>query len=96
MIIRNSKFYVKVVVTQSCPTLYYSMDCNQVPLSMKFSRQEYWSGSPCPSPGNLPNPRIKPRSPAWQVDSLPFEHLGMQCLDHENGNFLASISSCIT
>ena len=86
----------KELVAQSCLTLYNPMDCNQVPLSMKFSRQEYWSGSPCPSPGNLPNPGIKPRSPALQVDSLPFEHLGMQCLDHENGNFSASVSPCIT
>ena len=35
-----------------------------------FSRQEYWSGLPCPPPRNLPNPRIKPRSPALQADSL--------------------------
>ena len=36
----------------------------QVPLSMGFSRQEYWSGLPFPSPGNLPDPGIKPLSPA--------------------------------
>ena len=42
-------------------------------LSMEFSRQEYWSGLPFPSPGDLPNPGIKPRSPALQVDSLPSE-----------------------
>ena len=36
----------------------------QAPLSLGFSRQEYWSGLPCPSPGNLPNPGIEPRSPA--------------------------------
>ena len=36
----------------------------QAPLSMKFSSQEYWSGLPFPSPGNLPNPGIEPRSPA--------------------------------
>ena len=36
----------------------------QVPLSMGFSRQEYWSGLPFPSPGDLPNPGIEPRSPA--------------------------------
>ena len=36
-----------------------------------FSRQEYWSGLPFPSPGDLPNPGIKPRSPALQVNSLP-------------------------
>ena len=42
----------------------------QTPLSMGFSRQEYWSGLPFPSPGDLPNPGIKPRSPALQADSL--------------------------
>ena len=36
----------------------------QAPLSMGFSRQEYWSGLPCPPPGDLSNPRVKPRSPA--------------------------------
>ena len=41
-------------------------------LSMEVSRQEYWSGLPFPSP-DLPNPGIKPRSPALQADSLPFE-----------------------
>ena len=45
----------------------------QAPLSMEFSRQEYWSGLPFPSPGDLPNLGIKPRSPALQVDSLPSE-----------------------
>ena len=48
----------------------------QAPLSMGFSRQEYWSGLPCPPPGNLPNPGIKPASPvtpALQTDSLPTE-----------------------
>ena len=52
---------------QSCPTL---------PLSMGFSRQEYWSGLPLPSPGDLPNPGIEPRSPALQADSLPTELQG--------------------
>ena len=41
--------------------------------SMEFSRPEYWSGSPFPSPGDLPNPGIKPRSPVLQADSLPAE-----------------------
>ena len=41
----------------------------QAPLSMGFPRQEYWSGLPFPSPGDLPNPRIEPRSPALQVES---------------------------
>ena len=39
--------------------------------SMEFSRPESWSGQPFPSPGDLPNPEIEPRSPTWQVDSLP-------------------------
>ena len=43
----------------------------QTPLSVKFSRQKCWSGLPFPSPGDLPNPGIKPRSPALQMDSLP-------------------------
>ena len=61
--------FFKCLVTQSCPTLCDHMDCShQAPLSMEISRQEYWSGSPCPPPGNLPNPEIKPRSPALQVD----------------------------
>ena len=42
----------------------------QSPLSMEFSRPEYCSGLSCPPPGDLPNPGIKPRSPALQVDSL--------------------------
>ena len=42
----------------------------QVPLSMGFSRQKYWSGLPLPPPGDLPNPGIKPRSPALWADSL--------------------------
>ena len=44
---------------------------HQAPLSLGFSRQEYWSGLPFPSPGDLPNPGIEPRSPAFKVDSLP-------------------------
>ena len=47
----------------------------QVPLSMGFSRQEYWSGLPCPPPGDLPNPGVEPRSPALQGNSLPAELL---------------------
>ena len=43
---------------------------------MEFSRPEYWSGWPFPSPGDLSNPGIKSRSPALQVDSLPAEPQG--------------------
>ena len=48
----------------------------QVPPSMGFSRQEYWSGLPFPFPGDLPDPGIKPRSPALQADALPSEPPG--------------------
>ena len=43
---------------------------------MEFSRPEYWTGQPFPSPGDLPNPGIKPRSPTLQADSLPTEPQG--------------------
>ena len=46
---------------------------HQAPLSMGFSRQGYWSGLPFPSPGDLPDPGIKLRSPALQADTLPSE-----------------------
>ena len=49
---------------------------DQAPLSMGFSRQQYWSGLPFPFSEDLPDPEIKPRSPALQVDSLPFELQG--------------------
>ena len=45
----------------------------QAPLSIRFSRQEYWSELPCPPPGGLPNPGIEPRSLALQASSLPSE-----------------------
>ena len=45
----------------------------QARLSMGFSKQEYWSGLPCPPPEDIPNPGIKPRSPTLQIDSLPAE-----------------------
>ena len=48
----------------------------QTPPSMRFSRQEYWSGLPFPSPGGLPDPGIEPRSPALQADSFPTELQG--------------------
>ena len=55
-------------VTQSCPTLVTPWTvAYQAPPSMEFSRQEYWSGLPFPSAGNLPNPGIKPTSLTLQV-----------------------------
>ena len=47
---------------------------SHAPLSMGFSRPEYWSRLICPPPGDLPDPGIKPRSPALQADSLPLSH----------------------
>ena len=67
---------------QLCPTLCDPVDwtvAHQDPLSMGFSRQEYWSGLVCPPPWDLPDPRIKPASPAapaLQADSLPLSHWG--------------------
>ena len=56
--------YVHANSRQSCLTLWpYGRAC-QTPLSMEFSRQEYWSGLPCPPPGDLPNPGMEPVSPA--------------------------------
>ena len=65
------------LVTQSCLTLVTPwIVARQAPLPMEFSRQEYRSGLPCPSPGDLPDPGTEPRSPASQVDSLPSEPPG--------------------
>ena len=62
---------------QSCLILCNPMDCS-LPgsLSMGFSRQEYWSGLPCPPPGDLPDPGMDPGSPAFHEDSLPLVLLG--------------------
>ena len=58
-----------------CPTLCDPRTgAHQAPLSMGFSRQEYWSGSPFPSPGDLPDPGMEPGSPALKADSLLLSH----------------------
>ena len=51
---------------------------HQTPLSMRFPRQEYWSGLPFPSPGHLPDQGIELASLAWQADSLPLRHYPKQ------------------
>ena len=56
----------------------------QAPLSMGFSRQEYWNGLPFPSPGDLSDPRIELRSPALQADCLPPEPPGKANLFYKN------------
>ena len=64
---------MKVLVAQLCPILCDPWTVtHQVPLSMEFSGQEYSSGFPILSPGDLPDPGIKPRSPSLQEDPLPF------------------------
>ena len=69
------------LVTKLCPTLATPwIVALQTPLSMGFPRQEYWGGLPFPSPGDLPDPGIEPGSPALQVNSLPTEPPGKQCL----------------
>ena len=57
----------------------------KAPLSVEFSRQEYWSGLPFPSPGDLPDPGIKPRSPTLQADALPFEPPGKPTSSKDSG-----------
>ena len=75
--------YVSVymcVHAQLDPTLCDPLDCSPPGSStIGFSRQEYWSGLSCPSPGDLPDPGIEPTSPAapaLQADSLPLSNLG--------------------
>ena len=64
-------------VAQSCPTLCDPMDCSLPGSSVHgISRQEYWSGLPFPSPGDLPDPGIEPGSPTFQADALTFEPPG--------------------
>ena len=81
---------------QSCLTLCNPMDCSPPGSSIReiFSKQEYWSGLPCPPPGDLHNPRIELKSsafPASQVDSLSIEPPGKPYLYHMNPRFLLQI-----
>ena len=76
--------------------LWNPLDGSTPGSSWGFSRQEYWSGLPCPPPGDLPNPKIKPRSPVLKMDSLlseppgkPYSSNEKQFLEREwGGNFL--------
>ena len=74
----NDTLLCVCVQSLSCVQLFvtpWTAAC-QASLLMRFSRQEYWSGLPCPPPGDLPNRGIEPRSPALLVDSLPSEPPG--------------------
>ena len=66
----------------------------QAPLSMEFPKQEYWSGLPFPPPGNLPDPGIKPMSPALAGRSLPLNHQGSPLLIYITSKYDSKISSC--
>ena len=72
---------VCVCVYVSCSVMFDSVtpwtEAHQAPLSMVFSRQEYWSALSFPSPGDLPNPGIEPESLTLQADCLPWESPGM-------------------
>ena len=78
--------YVCMCVCVSCLVMSdsvtpWTVAC-QSPQSVEFSRQDYWSGLPFPSPGDLPDSGIEPRSPSLQADSLPSEPPGkppIQC-----------------
>ena len=88
-VLRVWRFCCYCLIAKLCPTLYDLLDlADQAPLSTGFSRQEYCSGFPFPSPGDLPNPGIKPMSPAEQADSLPLSH----CSAHVK---FASLPPCL-
>ena len=81
---READVYIRIqicVMLSSCSvisdfaTIPWTV-AHQAPLSMGFSRQEYWNGLPFPSPGHLPDPGIEARSPASLADSLPLSHPG--------------------
>ena len=79
---------VVMLITQSCPNLCEPMDCvaQEASLFMEFSRQKFWRGQPFPSPGDLPDPGIKSRSPALQANPLQSEPQGScQLTNHSGG-----------
>ena len=84
---------------QSCSALCDPMDYSlPTPLSLRFSRQEYWSGLPCPPPGDLPNPGIKPMSspaPTLQAESLALSHQGSLCVVVGPNKYLLNISCAL-
>ena len=84
-----------MLVTQSCSALCSPVDiAHQSPLSTGSSRQEYWSGLPFPSPGDLPDQGIKPRSPALEADFLPSEPPGKPRLPTDFCKKLRFYPSC--
>ena len=88
LILRHSAFFVvqlshpymtigiTIALTNFFSEFYTHVSSITINVIMGFSRQEYWSGLPFPSPGDLPNPGIEPGSPALQADALSSEPLG--------------------
>ena len=85
-LIKNQKKKEKEVKSLSCVRLFAIpwIVAHQSPPSMEFSRPEYWSGLPFPSPGDLPDPGIKAGSPTLQADALPSELSGKPILKKRN------------
>ena len=84
-----------VKLLQSCQALCDSMNCKPTygaPLSMGFFREEYWSGLPCPPPGDLPDPGSNSHLLHWQADSLLLGHLG----SHRKRCVHVHLQSCST
>ena len=76
--IKTTRYHLLKVKLLSCVQLFetpWTVACH-APLPMGFPKQEYWSGLPFPSPGDLLDPEIKARSPALQADTLPSEPPG--------------------
>ena len=75
-----------VLISQLCPT-----HCD--PMDLEFFRREYWSGLPCPSPGDLPDSGIKQGSPVFQADSLLFKPPGKSSLHFSSVQLSCSVVS---
>ena len=84
--LRVSLCRITSVLSDSLPL--WTMD-RQSPPSMGFSRQEYWNGLPFASPGDLPDPGIKPRSPALQADTLQFRLSHQRLESHRSREMLS-------
>ena len=77
------KWNTMCLVTQSCLTLQpHGLQLTRLLCPWGFSRQEQWHRLPCPPPGDLPNPGIKPRSPALQADSLLTDPPGKPTIEY--------------
>ena len=74
LVLREMCWFSPSVMSNSCNPMDCMYVAHQVPLSMGFSRQDYWSGLPFPSPGDLPNPGTKPGFSALQADSLQLSY----------------------